>query len=426
LTQQAAGHTLKRQEAAMNVFSCRDCTVLKAGHVIDPSNAIDMVADVAFKDGTIVAIGNSLDTKEAAQVIDCSGLLVTPGLVDIHTHLFASAGVPDAWAGDNSVYPDGFTLRTGVTTAVDAGSAGRLAFGQFRETVIERAKTRIYSFLNIAAHGMTSDALEQEPSAFDPAKTAELALRHKDVVVGIKSAHYWKPDWLSVDQAVAAGEKASLPVMVDFGYFRKERPFWDLVGKHLRPGDFATHCYRGPVPVLDESGKVYDYLFKARERGVLFDLGHGMGSFLLRNAVGAIAGGFPPDTISTDLHVMSMNLHMMDMPTTMSKMMAVGMDLKETIARSTSIPARLIGHPELGTLKIGSPADIAVFTLAEGDFGFSDSANGLIRGTKRLLCEMTFLDGSLEWDWNGRTAVDYRLLAPDCGIRQGLEFLIRP
>jgi len=410
----------------MSVASCLDCTVLKGGHVIDPATGLDGVADVAYKDGKIVAVGKTLDGRGARQTIDCAGLLVTPGLVDIHTHLFASGGVPEAWAGDFSVYPDGFSFRSGTTTLVDAGSAGRLGFGQFRTTVIERARTRVFSFLNIAAHGMSSDAMEQEPSAFDPEKTAEIARRHRDIVVGIKTAHYWKPDWLSVDSAIKAAELSSLPVMVDFGYFRKERPYWELVGARLRPGDFSTHCFRGPVPVLDEEGKVYDYLFKARERGVRFDLGHGMGSFLFRNAVGALRGGFPPDTISTDLHVLSMNLHMMDMPTTMSKMIAAGMSLQEAVERSTSIPARLIGHPELGTLGAGGPADIAVWNYAEGEFGFSDSANGLLKGKRRLLCEMTVMGGEIVYDWNSRSSTDYQLLPDDCGIRKDLEFLIRP
>jgi len=408
------------------VTSCLDCTILKGGHVMDPSSGLDGVADVAFKDGKIVAVGKDLAGQGARQTIDCAGLLVTPGLVDIHTHLFASAGVPEAWAGDFSVYPDGFSFRSGTTTVVDAGSAGRLAFGQFRSTVIERSKTRVLSFLNIAAHGMTSDALEQESSAFDPVKTAEVARSHADVVVGIKSAHYWKPDWLSVDSAMQAAERCSLPVMVDFGYFRKERPYWELVGERLRPGDFSTHCFRGPVPVLDGQGKVYDYLFKARDRGILFDLGHGMGSLLFRNVVGALEGGFPPDTISTDLHVLSMNLHMMDMPTTMSKMIAAGMGLQDAVARSTSIPARLIGHPELGTLRTGGPADIAVWNYPEGDFGFSDSANGLLKGRRRLFCEMTVMGGEIVYDWNSRSSVDYRTLPPDCGIRKGLEFLVMP
>jgi dihydroorotase len=291
---------------------------------------------------------------------------------------------------------------------------------------MDRAKTRVFSFVNIASHGMISDALEQEANVFDAERTAAIAKEHSDIVVGIKSAHYWKPDWLSVDSALQAGEKSSLPIMVDFGYFRKERPYWELVGEKLRPGDFSTHCFRGPVPVIDEAGYVYDYLFKARERGVLFDLGHGAGSFLFRNAVTALEQGFPPDTISTDLHVLSMNRHLMDMPTTISKLMAAGMGLADAIERSTSIPERLIGHPELGTVACGAFADLAVWNLQDGKFGFTDSCNGLLRGRQRLTCELTTLAGEIVWDWNGRAGVEYKNLPPDAGIRENLEFLVRP
>lgn len=400
--------------------------ILKGGRILDPGRDIDIAGDIAIEGGRIAAVGPHLTPGPGTTVIDVSGCLVTAGLVDIHTHLFASAVIPDAWAGDNSIYPDGFSFRTGVTTMVDAGSAGPRNFAQFRSTVIDRAKTRVFSFVNIASHGMVSDAMEQEASVFDPEKTAAMAKEHSDIVVGIKSAHYWKPDWRSVDAALEAGEKSGLPIMVDFGYFRKERPYWDLVGEKLRPGDFSTHCFRGPVPVIDEAGYVYDYLFKARKRGVLFDLGHGAGSFLFRNAVPAIAQGFPPDTISTDLHVLSMNRHLMDMPTTISKLVAAGMGLAEAIERSTSIPAKLIGHPELGTLAPGSFADIAVWRVMEGDFGFTDSCNGRLSGKLRLACELTTLAGEIVWDWNGRAGVEYKTLPPDAGIRENLEFLVRP
>lgn len=400
--------------------------LIRGGRVLDPAKGIDKVADIGIQDGRVADIGPDLKAGPGTTVIDAKNCLVTAGLVDIHTHLFASALVPDAWAGDNSIYPDGFSFRTGVTTMVDAGSAGAKNFAQFRSSVIDRAKTRVFSFVNIASHGMISDALEQESSVFDAKRTAAMAKEHSDIVVGIKSAHYWKPDWLSVDSALEAGEESSLPIMVDFGYFRKERPYWELVGEKLRPGDFSTHCFRGPVPVIDEAGYVYDYLFKARERGVLFDLGHGAGSFLFRNAVPALAQGFPPDTISTDLHVLSMNMHLMDMPTTISKLLAAGMGLSEAIERSTSVPAKLISHPELGTLAKGAPADIAVWTLMEGDFGFTDSVNGMLRGKLRLSCELTTLAGEIVWDWNGRAGLDYKNLPPDAGIRENLEFLVRP
>ena len=176
--------------------------------------------------------------------------------------------------------------------------------------MIDRAQTRVYAFLNIAGFGMISDMIEQDPRDFVPEITASTIERHRDVLVGVKSAHYQGPDWSSVEKAVQAGELAEVPVMVDFGYFRRERPYWTLVGEKLRPGDISTHCFRGTVPVADERGHLYPYLRRARERGVVFDLGHGQGSFLFGNAVPAIREGFYPDTVSSDLHGGSMNAAM--------------------------------------------------------------------------------------------------------------------
>jgi len=399
--------------------------LLKGGHVIDPLNGIDAIQDIVIQDGKIAAIGDNLEKSEC-KTIDLSGLIVTPGLVDIHTHLFASANIPEAWAGDYSVYPDCFSFRTGVTTMVDAGSSGWKNFLQFRSTVIERVKTRVFAFLNIASYGMITDALEQDPEFFDVKNTVRMVEKNRDLIVGIKTAHYQKPDWYSVDKAIEAGNETNLPIMVDFGYFRKERPYWELVGKKLRKGDFSTHCLRGPVPVINKQGKVYDFFFEAHDRGVLFDLGHGAGSFLFRNAVPALQQNFPLDTISTDLHVLSMNLHMIDMPTTLSKMLALGMSLPDVIRRSTCDPARYIGHPELGHLTPGTVADLSVWKLMEGNFWLSDSFDGRIAAKQRLFCEMTIKDGIIMWDWNSRSSVDYHELGDHYGIRENLEFLIFP
>ena len=399
--------------------------LVKGGRVLDPANGVDETLDLALADGVVAGTGRDLPETGAGKVIDASGLLVTPAVVDMHTHLFATGGNPDAWAGENSVFPDGFSFRGGVATMVDAGSAGWRNFDLFRVSVIDRAKTRVLSFLNIASYGMVSDLIEQHAPDFDPVATASKAKRHADVVVGIKSAHYWNPGWESVDRAVEAGELSGLPAMIDFGFFMKERPYWQLVTEKLRSGDISTHCFRGPVPVADEEGRVYPYLFEARKRGVFFDLGHGGGSFLFRNAVPAIRGGFYPDSISSDLHVFSMNGAMMDMPTTMSKCLAMGMPLQEVIARSTFIPARMIGHPELGHLSKGAPADVALWTLREGAFGFKDTVGGRLLGSVRLECEMTLKGGETMWDLNARDAADYEDIPAGAGIREG-EYRIPP
>ncbi|HYZ84363.1 MAG TPA: amidohydrolase family protein, partial [Bryobacteraceae bacterium] len=216
-----------------------------------------------------------------------------------------------------------------------------------------------------------------------------------------------------------------VPVMVDFGYFLPERPFWQLVTEKLRPGDIATHAFRGPVPWVDSKGKLYPYLFEARKRGVKFDVGHGGGSFVMRNAVPAIQQGFYPDSISTDLHTGSMIGAMIDMPTTMSKLMAMGLPLKEAILRSTWNPAQMIKREDLGHLSVGAVADIAVWQLQQGDFGFRDNENGSVHGKERLFCEMTLKDGRIMWDWNARTGVDWKTLPPTYGVRE-VEKIVPP
>lgn len=399
--------------------------VLKGGHVIDPKNGIDAQMDVAIAGNKIAAVAAGISASQAKKVVDVRGLYVTPGLVDIHTHLFFTTGAGGAWAGDESIQPDAFSFRTGVTTMADAGSAGWRGFETFRHFVIDRAKTRVFAFINISGLGMLTDAAEQEKSEFQPEEVARLAKKHRDVVVGVKSAHYQKPDWTSVDRAVEAGKLAGIPVMVDFGWFLPERPYWQLVTEHLRRGDITTHCFRAPVPWVDEHGKLYAYLRQARKRGVIFDVGHGGGSFVFRNAVPAVEQGFYPDSISTDLHGGSMNAGMMDMPTTMSKFLAMGEPLAEVIRESTVNPAAEIQHPELGHLSAGAAADVAVWELRSGDFGFYDAAGGKLSGKQRLICQLTVRDGKIAWDRNARAAEDYKKLGSEYGVRD-VDNVVRP
>jgi dihydroorotase len=386
--------------------------LLKGGHVIDPKNNIDGARDVAIQAGKIAEVSASIDPSRAKKTIDVRGLYVTPGVVDIHTHLFYTTGIPDSWAGDNSVQPDAFSFRSGVTTMVDAGSSGWRNFETFRHTVIDRAHTRVLAMINIAGLGMMADVTEQVSSDFQPKEVAALAAKHKDVVVAVKTAHYKHPDWTSVDRAIEAGRLAGIPVMVDFGYFLPERPYWQLVTEKLRPGDITTHMFRGPVPWVDSNGKLYDYLKRARERGVKFDVGHGNQSFVLRNAAPAVAQGFWPDSISTDLHGLSMNAPMMDMPTLLSKFLALGIPLKEIILRATWNPAQEIHHPELGHLSVGARADVAVWNILNGQFGYGDAYRGRIASTQRIVCEITLRNGELAWDWNARAGDDYKMLGP--------------
>src|SRR5438552_9800962 len=400
--------------------------LLKGGHVIDPRNNLDALRDVAIQSGKIAEVAPTIDPSRARKTVDVSGLYVTPGIVDMHTHLFYTTGIRDAWAGDNSVQPDAFSFRSGVTTMVDAGSSGWRNFETFRHTVIDRVRTRVLALINIAGLGMMADVTEQVSTDFQPKEVAALATKHKDVVVGVKSAHYQLPDWSSVDRAIEAGKLAGLPVMVDFGYFLSQRPYWKLVTERLRPGDITTHMFRGPVPYVDETGKLYPYLRQAQARGAKFDVRHGCGSFVMRNALPAIQQGFYPDSISTDLHAGSMTAGMMDMPTTMSKLLVMGMPLQEVILRSTWNPAQIIHRPDLGHLSVGATADLSVWNLMEGDFGFADASGGKIQGNRRLFCELTLKDGRIAWDWNARGAVDYKTLEPMYGIRKGIDQIVRP
>ena len=379
--------------------------LLKGGHVIDPRNHVDTARDVAIKDGKIAAVAPAIPASEAFKTVNVTGLYVTPGLVDIHVHAYASTGMP-AYAGDRSVYPDGFTFRNGVTTVVDAGTSGWRTFPDFKSRVIDRAKTRVLALLNIVGKGMAGAGAgepEQNVEDMDPQATAEQAKKYKDIVVGIKTAHFAGPEWTAVERAVEAGTLAEIPVMVDFGDFRPERPFQELVLRKLRPGDIYTHTYIGAVPMLDEKGRVQPYLFEARKRGVIFDVGHGGGSFLFRQAVPAVRQGFVPDSISTDLHTNSMNSGMKDMLNLMSKFLNMGMSLQDVIARTTWNPAREIKREELGHLSVGAVADIAVLRVIKGEFGFVDVYGARLAGTQKLACELTVRNGLVVYDLNGLT-----------------------
>ena len=381
--------------------------LLQGGHVIDASSKLDAVRDVAIQDGKIAAIAEHIPTSEVRKVIDVSGLYVVPGLVDIHVHVYAGTGMRDAYSGDHSVYPDGFTFRSGVTTVVDAGSSGWRNFADFKERVIDRSKTRVLAMLNIVGHGMGGGSIEQNLDDMDAKATAEVAVKYKDTVVGIKTAHYDGPEWTPVERAVEAGTLANIPVMVDFGTFRPERPFQELVLKKLRPGDISTHTYLDAVPMLDATGHVLPYLFEARKRGVIFDVGHGGGSFLFRQAVPAVRQGFAPDSISTDLHIDSMNSGMKDMLNVMSKFLNMGLSLQDVIARSTFNPAREIKRDDLGRLSVGAPADVAVLRLLEGNFGFVDVFGARLQGRQKLACELTVRNGFVVYDLNGISRSDW-------------------
>jgi dihydroorotase len=389
--------------------------LLQGGNLIDPKNKINAVRDVAILNGKVAAVAAKIDPAEAFKVANVSGLYVTPGLIDIHVHVYAGSGEQNSYAGDNSVYPDGFTFRVGVTTVADAGCAGWRNFEDFKQRVIDRSKTRVLVFLNIVGHGMRGGKFEQDLADMEAKPTAEMALRHKGLIVGIKTAHYAGPEWAPVERSVEAGTIANIPVMVDFGSNRPERPIGELVTKKLRPGDIYTHVHSGNRNEQVESGKVNPALWEARKRGVFFDVGHGGGSFLWRVAVPAIKEGFLPDSISTDLHTGSMNAGMKDMLNVMAKFLAMGVSLEDVILRSTWNPAREIKHEELGHLSVGALADVSVLRLEKGNFGFVDMNGARLGGTQKLTCELTLRDGKVVYDLNGMTRPEWDKLPQDYG-----------
>src|SRR5713101_4548112 len=309
--------------------------LLKGGHVIDPRNGISAVRDVAIANGKVAAVAAGIDPAGALKVVDVSGLYVTPGLVDIHVHVFAGTGERGSYAGDNSVYPDGFTLRSGVTTVADAGSSGWRNFEDFKDRIIDRSKTRVLAFLNIVGHGMRGGRYEQNLEDMEAKPTAEMALKYKNIIVGVKTAHFNGPEWKPVDQAIEAGNIAKIPIMVDFGRAYPERSLAELVTKKFRPGDIYTHCYGGGGRGELIDGKVNPAILPAQKRGVIFDVGHGGGSFVFRTAVQAFKEGFYPNSLSTDLHTGSMNAGMKDMLNVMSKFLVLGMSLDDVVVRST-------------------------------------------------------------------------------------------
>jgi len=386
--------------------------LLKGGHVIDPKNGLSAVRDVAIAGGKVAAVAAKIDPAEAFKVVDVGGLYVTPGLIDIHVHVFAGTGEKGSYAGDNSLYPDGYTLRVGVTTVADAGCAGWRNFEDFKTRVIDRSRTRVLAFLNIVGNGMRGGAYEQDLADMAAAPAAEMAKKYPGVIVGIKTAHYAGPEWTPVENAVQAGTTANIPVMVDFGSDKPERPVAELVTKKLRPGDIYTHMYSGLRHELVD-GHVNPGLVEGRKRGVIFDVGHGGGSFAWRVAVPSIKEGFVPDSISTDLHIGSMNAGMKDQINVMSKFLALGLSLDDVIKQSTWNPAREIKQEGLGNLSVGAGADVAVLRLENGNFGFVDSFGGRLRAKQKLVCEMTLRDGKVVYDLNGLARPDWTTLPPD-------------
>lgn len=396
--------------------------LLTGGHVIDPANGIDKVADVAISAGKIAAVAQAIPAAQASKVVDVSGLYVTPGLVDIHAHV-GRGGTSLDWflpGAKSHVPPMGIpadsVLTSGVTTLVDAGTSGAATFLREKQEVIDHAKVRVLAFLNIVEDGMEGGT-EQDVSRMDVPLCAETASRFPAIIVGVKTAHYWvekpwdaeHPPWAAVDRAEDCARQADVPVMVDF-WPRPGRTYADLILKKMRPGDIHTHVFAQQFPIILSDGKLNPILWEARRRGVIFDVGHGAGSFWFRNAVPAVKQGFIPDSISTDLHTGDVNV--ISMTEVMSKFLSMGVPLQDVIRRSTVNPAREIRRPELGTLTVGREADVAVLELRHGHFGFIDNGLARMDGDTRIVARMTIRGGRILYDPSGLSMVEWTKARP--------------
>ena len=385
--------------------------VIKNGHIIDKKNNIDFIGDIGVSNGIIKYVGKTLPNNSSRKIINAESLIVVPGLIDIHSHNFHGT-IPNRYLSNSfsALPPDGFSFRSGITTIVDVGGAGWKNFEVFKEQVIEKSKTRVLAFLNIIGLGMQGGEIEQNIDDMDAMLTAEMANKYPEHIVGIKLAHFNGYNWIPVDKVTKAGELSDRPVMIDFGGSNPLMPLDSLLLHKLRPGDIFTHTYanvRGRMSIVDGNNKLHDFVKEAQNKGIIFDVGHGGGSFAFSQAIPAINQGLKPNTISTDLHTGSMNGGMKDLLNVMSKFLNMGLNLNEVITSVTWDAAKSIKKENLGNLSVGSIADITILNLREGDFGFIDTKNKKMNGTKKLECELTIKDGKIVYDLNGLASLKW-------------------
>jgi len=378
--------------------------LLKNGHVFDPKNHVYGKMDVAITDGKIYRVAASIPAADAKKVIDVTGYYVCPGLIDIHTHVFVGSK-PETFAdGSLSLSPDDITLKAGITTVVDAGTSGWRNFPVFKYQVIDRSKTRILAFLNIAGTGMSGKPTQEDISDMDPGEAAAMVAKFPDIIVGLRIGHYDGKEWTPFDNALRAAATANVPLFVEC-----HLPQYTLEDqlKRMRPGDIITHSFEKVserMSIVDDQGNLRPFVKEAQQRGILFDLGHGGAGFWFSEAIPAWKQGLPPNSFGTDLHRFSMNAGMKDMLNVMSKYMAMGMPLEEVLLRATWNPARSIKREDLGNLSPGTIADIAVLNIRHGTFGFIDAGGNKITGKQKLDAELTIRAGKIVWDLNGLSA----------------------
>lgn len=399
--------------------------LFRGGTVFDPEQCSFHQEDIAVRDGVIVRRDAGFSGEEAENILDASGCIVSPGLIDMHCHIYPVFPYVrrDSLRTTNA---EEHMVRCGVTTAVDAGTCGWRNFGDFKENVIDATKLRVLAFLDIAAKGMAYPDSEQAVADINPKIAAAVAREWSDCIVGIKSAHYWPrhedgehPAFASIDGAREAAALCGKPVMVDSIPVVPERSYPAILSR-LEPGDIHTHVFAQQFPLLNAQGKVEDYLRKERERGVRFDVGHGSGSFWFRQAVPCFEQDFWPDTISTDLHHQNVTGPAIDLLYVASKFLAMGMPLAQVLYRVTRAPALTLSRPELGTLADGACADLAVLRVREGRFGYLDCGGARLEGEGKLECVATVRAGEVLFDPEARSAPDWREAPPAYWTAPGL------
>jgi dihydroorotase len=368
--------------------------ILRGGRVVDPLQKLDAVTDVAFSDGKVARIGAGLQAAASTDVRDVSGRIVTPGLIDLHTHVY--------WGGTSlGIDAEDFCRSSGVTTAVDTGSAGPGNFAGFRKHVIERSAVRILAYLHVSFAGIYAFSPRvmvgesEEIRLMAPIDAAEVANANRDIIVGIKvrvgARASGRSGTVPLDIALQVADEVGLPLMA---HIDEPPPSYEEVLARLRPGDILTHAFRPfPNSPATAQGTVKRAVIEARQRGVLFDIGHGKGSFAFKTARAMLANGFLPDTISSDVHALCINGPAFDQVTTMSKFLRLGMPLTEVIAASTVNAAFALKRPELGSLKPGSVGDATILSVKEGRFDYVDVVGEQLTGDRRIVSEGVVLAG---------------------------------
>jgi dihydroorotase len=366
-------------------------TIIAGGEVVDPGSGLSGRLDVGIAGGKVAAVQADLNTAEATEVIDAAGQYVVPGLIDLHTHVYWGATYWGVW-------PDPIAARSGVTTWLDVGSAGSYSFPGFRKFIVEPSKSKVFALLNLSSIGLIAQTWEFSNLDYCDVDLAEkITNLNRDIVLGIKAR---------IDRNTTRGtgirplelarelaDRVELPLMVHIG---QGPPTLDEIAKYLRPGDILTHCFTGhDNKVIAPDNSFLPYMRDLKEQGVVFDIGHGAGSFSFDTAEAMIAQGVLPDVISTDIHQIAIQGPMFDMPITLSKFLNLGVSLPDVIERATSRPAAAMCRPDLGTLRPGSAADVALFKIEEGDFTFQDIFLDVRKGTQLLVNTLTMIDGDV-------------------------------